>query len=255
MKAIELEGFLLIDKPTGVTSYHCIKKIKQLLAYKTKVGHAGTLDLFATGLLIIGISRAATRYIGQIMELDKWYVATGKLGQLTDTLDFTGNIIQDEDVSGITSEQIRSAIHELGHQYQQVPPIYSALKYHGRSLSDLAREKKLSTEQLQTIVKEKAKVVTIYSCELLSLDLPYFTIEVHVSHGTYIRILVNDIARKLGSYATVHELNRTKIGPFTTQEAKPLNYFKTIDAIQEQLISVEGILNRLSQYVPQVVGL
>lgn len=253
MKSNSLEGFLLIDKPTGVTSYYCIKKIKDSLTFRTKIGHAGTLDSFAIGLLIIGIGRAATRHISKIMELDKWYTTTGKLGQLTDTLDFTGQLIEDENVLEITENQIRTAIHKLGHHYKQVPPIYSALKYKGRALSDLAREEKLSKEQLQKIVEKKAKVVTIYSCELLSLDLPYFTIEAHVSHGTYVRILINDIARDMGTHATTHELSRTKIGPFTTQEATPLNDFKNIEILQEKLIPIDIMLEKLAEYIPPVV--
>jgi len=249
----DLAGFLLLNKPTGVTSHYCIRQIKQILSYKTKIGHAGTLDSFATGLLIIGIGRTATRHIGKLMQLDKWYIATGKLGQLTDTLDFTGTLLQDEEISGVTQDKIKTAIHELGHQYRQVPPIYSALKYHGRALSDLARQKKLSHEQLQAIVETKAKVVTIYSCELLSLDLPYFTIETHVSHGTYIRILLDDIARKIGTHATTHELNRTKIGPFSVQQVQSLAYFKSVEAIQKQLISVDDMLDKLSLYSPPVV--
>ena len=244
---INLEGFLLINKPTGVTSHYCIKKIKYLLNRKTKIGHAGTLDSFATGLLIVGIERAATRHISQIMELDKWYTAIGKLGQLTDTLDFTGSLIEDEEVD-ITSEQIKTAITELGHQYRQVPPIYSALKYKGWSLSDLARQDKLSQKELEKITEEKARVVQIYSCELLSLDLPFFTIEAHVSHGTYIRILVDDIAKKCGTHATTHELNRTKIGPFSINEAKHLNDFKSLEIIQQNLIPINNMLEIVENY-------
>jgi tRNA pseudouridine55 synthase len=250
---MDLAGFLLLNKPTGVTSHYCIRQIKQILDYKIKIGHAGTLDSFATGLLIIGIGRAATRHISQLMQLDKWYTATGKLGQLTDTLDFTGTLIQDEETSGITQDKITIAIHDLGHQYQQVPPIYSALKYHGRALSDLARQGKLSHEQLQSIVETKAKVVTIYSCELLSFDPPFFTIEAHVSHGTYIRILVDDIAKKIDTHATTHELNRTKIGPFSVQQTQSLTHFKSIEAIQENLISVDTMLDKLAQYISPVL--
>jgi len=247
-----VEGFLLVNKPTGVSSFYCVEKIKKVIGPKTKIGHAGTLDSFATGLLIIGIGRPATRHIGQIMELDKWYTATGKLGQLTDTLDFTGSLIEDEKIEGITTEQIKTAIHELGHQYRQVPPIYSALKHKGRSLSDLARADKLTEEELKKIVEKKARVVNIYSCELLSLDLPYFTIEAHVSHGTYIRILIDDIAQKVGTHATTHELNRSKIGPFSGTEAQELNHFKTEKEIREQLISIETMLSLLEQYQPSV---
>jgi len=242
-----IEGFLLVNKPTGLPSYYCIKKIKHLLEIKTKIGHAGTLDAFATGLLIVAIGRAATRHISQIMELDKWYTATGKLGQLTDTLDFTGSLIEDEETD-ITSEQIKKAIAELGNQYRQVPPIYSALKYKGRSLSELARQEKLPQEELEKITQKKARVVNIYSCELLSLDLPYFTIEAHVSQGTYIRILLDDIAKKCGTHATTHGLNRSKIGPFSVTDATDLNDFKSLEVVQQQLIPIDKILKIVETY-------
>jgi len=247
-KTSSIEGFLLVNKPTGVTSYYCINKLKSALGFRTKIGHAGTLDSFATGLLIIAIGRPATRNLRYIMELDKWYTATGKLGQLTDTLDFTGQLLEDKDVSTITENQLKAAIHKIGKEYLQIPPIYSALKYKGRSLSDLAREEKLSGQQLQKIATEKTREVTIYSCRLLSLKTPFFTIESHVSHGTYIRVLVNDIAKNIGTTATTHELNRTKIGPFILENATPLNNFKTIDDINSSLISVNDMLQNIKEY-------
>jgi len=248
MNSNGLVGFLLVNKPTGVTSYYCINKLKNALGFRTKIGHAGTLDSFATGLLIIAIGRPATRHLGKIMELDKWYTATGKLGQLTDTLDFTGQLLEDVEIPAFTEDQIKAAIHQLGNHYRQIPPVYSALKYKGRSLSDLAREEKLTEEQLQKIVEEKAKVVTIYSCELISVDLPFFTVETHVSHGTYIRVLLNDIASKLATFATTHELHRTKIGPFCVEKAIPLNDFKTVDDIEQALIPIDSMLDILNQY-------
>ncbi len=242
-----IEGFLLINKPTGVTSYYCINKLKRCLGFRTKIGHAGTLDSFATGLLIIGIGRSATRQLGTIMKLDKWYIATAKLGQLTDTLDFTGNLLEDKDTQQYSIEHISSAIKGIGHQYCQTPPIYSALKYEGRALSDLAREKKLTEKQLHTIVQKKSKMVNIYSCELLSIHLPFFTIKAHVSHGTYIRVLISDIALKLGTYGTTHELHRTNIGPFSVQKASPLIDFRTIDDIDRKLITLDAMAHHLSK--------
>ena len=155
MESKELAGFILVNKPTGITSFNCIKKIRSLIGYRTKVGHAGTLDSFASGLLIVAIGRTATRELDQFLELDKWYTATAKLGQLTDTLDYTGEVITDEEPGSITKADLQRSIEKLGSQYQQIPPIYSALKHEGRSLSSLARKEKLTQEELQKIAGTK----------------------------------------------------------------------------------------------------
>lgn len=249
MEENSIEGFILLNKPHGVTSFYCVNKIKRILGRGCKVGHAGTLDSFATGLLIIGINRTATRHIKKIMELDKQYTAKGKLGQLTDTLDFTGERLQEEDVSHITFDMVNTAVKSFGKQYKQIPPIYSALKYQGWSLSELARKEKLSSEKLKEIVMKKARVVTLYSLELLDVAIPYFTIKTHVSHGTYIRVLINDIAHKVGTYATTYELERTAIGPFLLQKAVSFKQLKTIEDIQQHSIAIDTMLTCLSDYV------
>lgn len=243
-----LEGFLLVDKPSSVTSYYCVDFIKRIIGRKIKVGHAGTLDAFATGLLIIGISRAATKAMTSLIALDKRYIATGKLGQLTETLDLTGTLLQEDDISNITHQKLIQAIQSLGKQYKQTPPIYSALKYHGRPLSYLARKKKISYEELKKIAEEKSKIVHIYSIELHNFSPPFFTISVHVSHGTYIRSLINDIAQKLDTYAATHELQRPQIGPFMLPNAIALRSLKSLDDIHKHLISLESMQETLSHY-------
>lgn len=243
-----VEGFIFLNKPHGVTSFYCVNKIKRLLGGRIKIGHAGTLDSFATGLLIIGVTRAATRQIKKIMELDKWYIAKAKLGQLTDTLDFTGVCLQEEDVSGITSAMLEESLKSFGTSYEQIPPIYSALKYKGRALSTLARRAQLSPEALEKIAIQKRRIVNLYDLTLMDVTLPYFTIRVHTSHGTYIRVLLNDIAQKVGTYATTYELTRIAIGPFTLQESIPLKELRTIDDIVKHSIPIERVLMRLDSY-------
>lgn len=242
-----IEGFLFINKPTDITSHDCIKQIKKILKEKTvagekrtKIGHAGTLDPFATGLLIVGIGRGATKYLSMVMKGNKQYIATGKLGVLTDTLDKTGIVIEQTEAPSITREQLMNAIHALGNSYTQTPPAYSALKYKGQPLYKLARKGE-APEKLTEIIESKKRTVQLYAIELTDFNLPFFTIKADVSHGTYIRSLVNDIAKQCGSVATTWELARTKIGPITIDKAVDLNALQSVDDIENHLVSVEEL--------------
>jgi tRNA pseudouridine55 synthase len=234
-------GFLLINKPVGISSYGCIGRIKKLLynaqiSLKTiRIGHAGTLDPFACGLLIIAIGRVATRLLSQCMVMEKTYIAVGKCGELTDTLDCTGTIV--ETSKKIPSEQeLRAALDSFGSEYEQVPPAYSALKHQGMPMYLLARKKMIDQEQLQEIAEAKRRVVRFYDKQFLSYQSPFFTIQVRVSHGTYIRTLINDIALRAGSCATTYELARTAIGPFTLEKAVDIAAITDIDVLNEHII-------------------
>ena len=147
MEEYPIEGFLLVDKPADLTSFKCVSHIRKLLPKKTRVGHAGTLDNFATGLLIVGVARSATRLISKIMPLDKKYVATAVLGQETNTLDIVGAVIRSEKVPDITQQDLEKAIASFGSEYKQTPPLFSALKYQGVRLSDLARTQQIPLKQ------------------------------------------------------------------------------------------------------------
>lgn len=236
----EVVGFLLVDKPNGMTSSDCVQEIRSLVDRKTRVGHAGTLDAFATGLLVLGIARAATKHLSSIMILDKTYEARAKLGQLTDTLDITGRTVKQEECN-LTREQMESAIAFFGTGYKQTPPVYSSLKYQGKALSRHAKIDSLSEDALASIVQEKSRDIRIYSCELLDFQLPFFSIRARVSHGTYIRSFMNDLAEKCGSFATTHELKRTAIGPFDVKNALPLKVFKNADDVRANLISLDDM--------------
>lgn len=249
-------GFLLINKPADITSYGCIAYLKRILKQKIKIGHAGTLDPFATGLLIVALGREATRLISHIMEMEKTYIATGKCGELTDTLDYTGAVVATTTV--IPSEQqIKDSLASFGSSYEQIPPLYSALKHEGNRLYALARHNSMSTDELQKIAESKRRTVHIYDLQLLSYEFPQFTIKARVSHGTYIRTLVNDIAvracpssfdqlrmsggqSRAGSCATTYQLARTVIGPFDLAQATHLTDIKTIDDINRLIISIEN---------------
>lgn len=237
-EAQDLAGFLILNKPQSKSSHHSLGHLKYILGKGVKVGHSGTLDFFATGILIAMIGRPATRYMQRLMMLNKSYTATGKLGQLTDTLDFTGTLLEEKEAT-VTEKDLQQAITSFGVSYIQTPPIYSALKFKGLPLSKIASKQRLSQEELEQVVKTKQREVNLYNLELTDFNFPFFTIKAHVSHGTYIRVLVDDIAQKVDARATTHELTRTQVGPFTLNDAHTLDTFKTLDDIKKHLISVE----------------
>ena len=233
-------GFLLINKPINYSSFDCIKhirKIEKATKKDIKIGHAGTLDNFATGLLIIAIGRDSTKDINNLLNQSKEYIATGKIGELTDTLDFTGKIVQ-KNKKSISKADIKNIIKSFMNNYTQIPPIYSALKFKGKNLYKLAREKKLSEQELEIIIKNKKRTVSIYEISLINYESPYFTIKTSVSKGTYIRSLINDIAEKLGSCATCYKLTRTKIGNIRLDQSINLKDLKTIKDINNNLMNI-----------------
>lgn len=240
-------GYLLINKPKDITSFDCIRHIKRIVRQKIKIGHAGTLDPFATGLVIICLGRDATKSITELMNLDKTYIVKAKLGELTDTLDLTGEVLEAQAASLKlpAQEEIEQAIKKLGTNYTQTPPIYSALKHQGTPLYKLAREKQLTTEELEKIIKKKTREITIYSLKLENFDPPFFSFRTRVSKGTYIRSLANDIAKKAGSYATTYELQRVNVGKISLEKSIALDRLKTIDDIYDHLLTKEQITQLL----------
>ena len=236
MQELNFSGLLKINKPAGITSYDCIRHIKRILKAKTKIGHAGTLDPFASGLMLICIGRQATKTVDQLMTQDKEYLVKAKLGELTDTLDLTGKVLATQQVAQkLTAQDIEQAIKALGSSYLQTAPVYSALKHQGNPLHELAREQKMESAELEKIVQAKSRQVEIYKIELISVDLPFFTFKAHVSKGTYIRSLANDIAQKLGLNATTYELVRTKIGNYSLEQAVLLTDLKSAEDIQKAI--------------------
>jgi tRNA pseudouridine55 synthase len=228
-------GFLLINKPSGISSYGCIGHIKRILKQKIKIGHAGTLDPFASGLLVVAIGREATRLVSSVMVMEKTYVATGKCGELTDTLDLTGTVVATNPVIP-SEEEIRTSLASFGSSYEQTPPLYSALKHQGDPLYALVRKGEMNMDDLQQIAETKKRTVQFYEFELVSYEAPFFTIKARVSHGTYVRTLINDIAVRAGSCATTYVLARTAIGHFSVDQAVTLNDLNTIEDINRLII-------------------
>lgn len=206
-----LDGLLNIDKPPGITSHDAVDKVRWL-SQQRRVGHTGTLDPLASGVLIICLGRA-TRLAEYVVGLPKTYLATIRLGQVTTTYDTEGQIVEDRPV-GVSQEQLVAALGSFEGKISQVPPMYSAVKKAGRPLYERARQGE--------IVERPARTVTIYRLELISWALPLLTVRVVCSTGTYIRSLAHDLGQSLGTGGHLSELRRTAVGHFDVEDAVPL---------------------------------
>lgn len=203
-----LKGILNVNKEKGISSARVVSLVRRALNMK-KVGHTGTLDLEASGVLPIVIGKA-TRVSDYMMTKDKIYETELILGAKTDTLDAAGEIIEKSDKE-VTREEFLQAMKTFKGEIYQIPPMYSALKVNGKKLYDLARE--------GIEIERKKRKVNIYDIELLDFAFPKATIRVTCSKGTYIRTLVDDLGEKLGSLAYVNELARVRVGDFDIKDA------------------------------------
>lgn len=202
------KGILNINKEKGISSARVVSLVRRALDMK-KVGHTGTLDLEASGVLPIVVGKA-TRVSDYMMTKDKVYKTEMILGAKTDTLDAAGEITEKSDKK-VSKEEFLEAMNTFKGEIEQIPPMYSALKVNGKKLYDLARE--------GIEIERKRRKVTIYDIKLLDFDFPKATIRVTCSKGTYIRTLVDDIGERLGTYAYVDELVRTRVGDFDIKDA------------------------------------
>jgi tRNA pseudouridine55 synthase len=238
-------AIFVIDKPAGPTSFKMVSAVKRALGLK-KVGHAGTLDPFATGLLVICAGRPATRLISKMMDGQKEYLATLCFGIETDTFDHEGAMVQRSPVGGLKAEEIEKCLSTFRGAQLQVPPIYSALKHQGKPLYHYAR-------QGISIVKEP-RPVFIETLERLddgqdlSGDDAQLSVRIVCSKGTYIRSLAHDIGRSLGCGAHLVQLRRVRSGCFTLHNSVPGVELLLPDARQRLLakaLSVDDLRNLL----------
>ncbi len=232
-----MQGLILLDKPKGITSFSAVSAIKRK-ANEKRVGHTGTLDPMATGVLPIFLGRA-TALSSLLLDADKRYIATVKLGIATDTDDITGNIISEKEVN-ITSDELGQALNSFVGVIRQRPPIYSAIKKDGVRLYKLAREGK-ATE----IPEREIEIFSIKLLEELNCQNE-FQIEVHVSKGTYIRSLARDIGEFLGCGATLTELRRTYASGFDIKECIELDNLNE-DNISKHILSEEIAVSHLRE--------
>lgn len=217
------DGILLIDKPSGMTSFGVIARLRRVLqkqaGKRIKIGHTGTLDPFATGLMIVVVGKE-TRNAMTYTKLDKVYEATFILGQTSTTGDPEGEITEVSDAVP-SSEAVRDVLSQFTGDIMQRPPIFSAIKINGQRAYKLARDGKE--------IEMPERTVSIYSLELVSYDYPELTIRTHVSSGTYIRSLCVDIGEALGTGAYCSRLRRTSIAQWDVTDAQHLNDFGITD--------------------------
>lgn len=233
-----MDGIIVINKPIGCTSYNIVYRVKKI--FKEKVGHTGTLDPLATGVLPILIGKG-TKLSNYLMEHDKEYIATLKLGKKTDTLDAEGEVIEEREVDDniFNKDKIDEVLNKFIGKIEQIPPLYSAIKVNGKKLYEYARNGQN--------VEVKPRQVEIYKINLLNIDKEQKEIKfkVNCSKGTYIRTLCLDIAEKLGSIGYMSSLQRTRVGRFKIENSVTIDELEKNEQnnefLNKNLISIEEI--------------
>ena len=232
-----INGIIVVNKEVGFTSFDVVAKLRGILKQK-KIGHTGTLDPDATGVLPVCLG-SATKLCDMLTDKKKEYIAEFVLGKTTDTQDISGTVLKITDV--ICGEQeVNEAVMSFVGEYDQIPPMYSALKVNGKRLYELAREGKE--------VERKSRPVTFYEIEILSVELPYVKIRVVCSKGTYIRTLCHDIGQKLGCGATMTFLQRTMSGQFQLEEAMTLSEIENLqkeERLMPHVTPVDSVFENL----------
>ena len=226
-----MNGVLNIFKNKGMTSFDVVSRVRKI-AKEKKVGHTGTLDPEAEGVLPVCLGKG-TKIIDYIMNSEKGYRVKFKLGIKTTTYDLEGEILEERDTSFLKEEEVKNVINSFKGGYLQVPPMFSALKKNGVRLYELARK--------GIEVEREGRNITIYNIENINIDLPYVSMDVTCSKGTYIRSLCYDIGEKLNVFATMTDLKRFKTSFFCEEDSININDLKE-ENIKEKLISIEDAL-------------
>ncbi len=220
--------YILINKGKGISSFQVVASLRKITVIR-KIGHAGTLDPMAEGLLIVAIGRESTKEINQFVNLDKEYVANIYLGKSTDTYDREGKILSEYQGKEVKLVQIKKIIKSFIGEIEQIPPMYSAKKHKGKKLYELARK--------GIEIERKAALVNIKAIEILDYKWPNLEIKVKCSKGTYIRSLAHDLGCKLKTGAYLQELKRTKIGDYDLDSAHRLEEV-SVNNWQDRIIKI-----------------
>lgn len=235
------QGILNIDKPGGLTSHDVVARVRRLVGIR-RVGHAGTLDPLATGVLLVCLGRT-TRLIEYLVGRPKTYETTIRLGQTTDTYDAEGAIIAERPVA-VTQRELEAALTQFRGPIRQQPPLYSAVKQGGRPLYKLARQDAERAAQIERPFRD----VTIYELELLDFASPWLRLRIVCSSGTYIRSLAHDLGEVLGCGGHVVSLRRLAVGDFGVETAVPLDEL-TADNWQSYLLPGEAAVGHLPRLI------
>lgn len=235
-----MQGILVVDKPAGFTSFDVVAKLRGICGTR-RIGHGGTLDPMATGVLPVFIGGAA-KAVDMQARVDKSYTATMRLGCRTDTGDITGAVLEQADVPDwIDAAAVQAVLPRFLGEQQQVPPMYSAVKVDGQPLYKAARAGKT--------VDRAPRRITVYDIALAGSNAPgEYVLHIHCSKGTYVRVLLEDIGRALGVPATMAALRRTAAGPYTLEMAHTLDALqraKEAGTLESMLLSVESVFSGL----------
>lgn len=225
-----MNGIIVVNKPSGITSYDVIRFFKRKYNLKEKIGHTGTLDPLAQGVLIVCIGKA-TRLAPLLMGMEKEYVAKMLLGKKTDTDDIDGKVVEENPVC-VEESQVKEVVMGFKGEIEQIPPIVSAIKHKGKPLYKHYRK--------GVIVAPSPRKVFIKEISLLNIQIPYIQFRVVCSKGTYIRALCRDIGNKLGCGGTQTELKRTKVGNFLIEDSYTLEEIETI-GLEKVFIEMEKL--------------
>ena len=229
-----IHGIINVYKEKGYTSHDVVAKLRGIAGQK-KIGHTGTLDPDATGVLPVCLGKA-TKVCDLLTDKDKTYEATLLLGKSTDTQDVSGEVLSEKDTNALTDEEVRAVIESFVGDYEQIPPMYSALKVNGKKLYELAREGK--------VIERKARPVVIHEIVVKEMDLPHVKMRVHCSKGTYIRTLCNDVGAKLGCGGCMEALERTKVGRFEMKDSlklEEIKHLKDEGKLEDVMISIDAM--------------
>lgn len=233
-----MNGIVILDKPEGITSHDAVAALRRI--FKTRrVGHTGTLDPLATGVLPICVGNA-TRAADMLTVSDKRYIAELQLGRRTDTLDREGRVLSESEVC-VGEDEIRAAAAEFAGELEQIPPMYSAIKRNGKKLYELARAG-IETERAP-------RRINIYSIDVLSARLPFVSMDVRCSKGTYIRSLCSDIGDRLGCGAVMTALRRTEAAGFSIRDAYTLEELENMENPAAALLPTDSVFEKLPRIV------
>lgn len=226
----DIHGVFLLDKPQGMSSNDIMQKVKRIFQ-ANKAGHTGALDPMATGMLPICLGEA-TKFSQFLLDADKRYLVTAKLGERTDTSDAEGQIVETREVK-VKTPEILTALEQFRGDILQVPTMFSALKHNGKPLYEYARQ--------GITVEREARPITIFELNFIEYNAPYLTLEVHCSKGTYIRTLVDDLGEVLGCGAHVTMLRRTAVADYPTEKMLDWNALQSLSA-QQDLSLLDALL-------------
>ena len=239
----DIHGVFLLDKPQGMSSNDIMQKVKRIFQ-ANKAGHTGALDPLATGMLPICLGEA-TKFSQFLLDADKRYLVTAKLGERTDTSDAEGQIVETHEVK-VKTPEILTALEQFRGDILQVPTMFSALKHNGKPLYEYARQ--------GITVEREARPITIFELNFIEYNAPYLTLEVHCSKGTYIRTLVDDLGEALGCGAHVTMLRRTAVADYPTEKMLDWHTLQSL-AEQQDLALLDALLLPMDTAVAKLPAL